>query len=273
MTDSYAMRACLSRRGELLKEQLLWPGQALTLGRQPRDNTFTLPCPDAPWRVQVLSPHEDGWRAHPTSDVRVRRLTAEAALPLVEGSLVSPEDVIEVAWQELRITLGPQRVSALPPEVPAASRPLRLRPPSLTLCGVMVALAMIQIGSVATLRGHASPWTSLGMTWRNTHLSAPGPTAQGPATQRTTPHTTTPQMTTPGVSASRSASSSPAEPGHHAPGASGAPGSSGLSGSSGLAAEAPASDAAAPSLLVTAGALGRPQAQTLRCRRASSLDR
>lgn len=159
-------------RGELLQSQLLWPGQPVTVGRQPRDHTFVLPCPELPWRVELISPLDDGWIVRAQTSWRITLDDSPDSSPLMEDRWVPCLDGLQLRWQSYLITVcaAPEQAVMTQVIVPSAQRPLRLQAPSPMICAVMVGLAFVQISSAAKLKEQPLPWNIESLSWDNPHV-------------------------------------------------------------------------------------------------------
>lgn len=159
-------------RGELLQSQLLWPGQPVTVGRQPRDHTFVLPCPELPWRVELISPLDDGWIVRAPTSWRITLDDSPGCAPLTEDRWVPCLDGLQLKWQSYLITISqaPEQAVMTQVIVPSAQRPLRLKAPSPMICAFMVGLAFVQISSAAKLKDQPLPWSIDSLSWDNPHV-------------------------------------------------------------------------------------------------------
>ena len=159
-------------RGELLQEQLLWPGQPMTVGRQPRDHTLVLPCPELPWRAELLSPLDDGWIVRAQTPWSVM-FDGEHDSPVLDDDRWVPCILgLQLKWQSYLITISqaPEQSIVTQVVVPSAQRPLRLQAPSPTICAVMVGLAFVQISSAAKIKDQPLPWSIESLSWDNPHV-------------------------------------------------------------------------------------------------------
>lgn len=161
-------------RDKLVQAQTLGLGQPLSVGRQARDNTFVISAAaELPARAEVLAASLSGWTRLDDAHWRPRHEDNPQAL----GEPLQLGQPLKLYWRahRLELTLVERGEHAQLPqqiEVPLAMRPLRMRAPSPALCGAMVVLAMVQISSVAKIKGQPVPWLDESLSWENPNVDA-----------------------------------------------------------------------------------------------------
>lgn len=144
----------------------------MTVGRQPRDHTLVLPCPELPWRSELLSPLDEGWIVRAQTPWSIM-LDDEHDSPTLDDDRWLPCILgLQLKWQSYLITISqaPEQSIVTQVVVPSAQRPLRLQAPSPSICAVMVVLAFVQISSAAKIKDQPLPWNIESLSWDNPHV-------------------------------------------------------------------------------------------------------